>query len=159
MGVIFQNGFSLGALPGTALFTLTSSDVTYLNERYGGYSNATSAGFTCDGDRDTWNGILYTMGGSLPTEVNAIWVANGLDPDDAYVWNINFSTGGNILARVALNADNFSNTIAIAPIDQTDTEWQSGNLGGSLLAGTYEFPAAFTLYSPTTQISTRNNWC
>lgn len=141
-------------------FTLYGNgDITYNTQRYGGYSSTTNTGFVCDGTRDTYNGIVYNLTGSLPGDISAVWTAAGLDTNNAYVWNITWATGGSIVARVALNPDNISNSIAIVPIDQTDTRWQSGAIGGPTLAGTFEFPATFTPYIPTTQISSHTDWC
>ena len=141
-------------------FTLYGNgDITYNTQRYGGYSSTTNTGFICDGNRDTYNGIIYNLTGSLAADIATIWTAAGLDTNNAYVWNINWTTGGSIVARVALNPDNISSSIAIVPIDKSDTRWQSGIIGGPTLAGTFEFPATFTLYIPTTQISNHTDWC
>ena len=139
-------------------FTLNSGNITYSRQYYHGYSDATSNGFTCAGDTDTYNGIVYNMLGSLPSDVATIWTNAGLNTANAYVWNIKFANHDSIVARVALNPNNDANTIAICPIDQTNSNWKNGNIS-SLLAGTFNFPATFTPYKPTTQISNHNDWC
>ena len=160
-GIQLGAGITVGAgigLGQNVSFTLNSGDITYNSELFHGYSSITSAGFTSDGT-DTYNGVVYNMTGSLPTDIAAIWVAAGLNVNNAYAWNISFATGGNIIARVALNPNNINNTIAIVPIDQSNTNWQSGNLGGPTQTGTFTFPAVFTLYTPITQISNSGDWC
>lgn len=140
-------------------FTLNLGNITYLTQRYHGYSNATDSGFTCDGDTDTYNGIVYTMAGSLPSDIATIWTNAGLSINNAYVWNIKFANSETIVARVALNPNSITDTIAICPIDQTNSNWKNGSIGTPLLGGTFNFPASFTLYKPTTQISNHNDWC
>ena len=144
---------------GLGQFTVSSGDITYNQQLYGGYSSYSSAGFTCDSDRDTYNGIIYTTTSGLHSSIVSTWTAAGFNTANAYVWQVEFATGGSILARVAVNPDGITNTLAITPIDQTDTRWQSGFLGGPTLAGTYTFPAVFTSYAPTTQMSTASDWC
>lgn len=67
-------------------------------------------------------------------------------------------TGGTSIARVGLDANGI-NTLCFSPIDQTDTQWQSGNDGGPTQVGSFTFPAVFTPYSPLTQIGVANSWC
>ena len=155
--VVRDREYDLGDILGT--FTLNLGDVSHWGQRYNGYTNITDTGFTCLGNTDTYNGVVYNLLGSLPSEISTIWTNAGLDINNAYAWRINFATGGDIIARVALNPDNIANTIAICPIDQTNTNWQYGNIGTPLLAGTFEFPATFTLYTPITAISNHTNWC
>jgi len=140
-------------------FTLGYGDVTFNTQRYHGYTNTTDNGFTCLGDTDTYNGVIYNLSGSLPTDIASIWTGAGLNVNNAYVWNIHFTTGGNVVARVALNPDGFTNSIGICPIDPTNNTWKGGSIGTPLLAGTFEFPATFSLYTPVTQISNHNDWC
>lgn len=155
-GITVGAGVGLGD-PITA-FTLYPGDITFNGELYHGYSSITSDGFTSDGT-DTYNGVVYNMTGSLPTDIAAIWVQAGLNVNNAYAWNISFASGGNVIARVALNPNGINNAIAIVPIDQSNTNWQSGNLGGPTQVGTFTFPAVFTLYTPITQISNSGDWC
>lgn len=140
-------------------FTLSSGDITYFGQRYGGYSNPTSFEFTCDGNRDTYNGIVYTLPGSLATDIANVWTAAGLDVNLSYVWKAHFGNGVNLLTRIALNPDNTTNAIGIVPIDTSNNNWLYGNLGGPTLAGRYEFPASFTLYTPIRSMSSHNDWC
>lgn len=239
MALTIGGGITIGGqvtiTPVGAEFTLNSSDITYNQELYGGYSSATSTEFVCDGNRDTWNGIVYDTTQGLHDSIVAAWTEAGFNTTNAYAWNvtwadtvtiatnsdgglggwssqacsvaydpaiistyhkggkITFSNGttatitqiddygptyidifwdtplsGNIfpitltnasIARVAINPDNIANSLGIVPIDQSNTNWQSGSLGGPTQAGTYTFPAVFTPYTPTTQIGNQNNWC
>ena len=161
-GIQFGPGIDVG--PGISIgqfaqFTVTSADITYNTQLYGGYSSYSSAGFTCDGTRDTYNGIVYTTTVNLHNDIVTAWTAAGMNTANAYVWSVAFATGGSILARVAVNPDNISNTLAITPIDQAYPAWQGGQIGTPTQAGTWTFPANFIPYSPTTQISNANDWC
>ena len=80
-GIQLGAGITVGAgigLGQNVSFTLNSGDITYNSELFHGYSSITSAGFTSDGT-DTYNGVVYNMTGSLPTDIAAIWVAAGLN--------------------------------------------------------------------------------
>lgn len=156
-GITVGSGIGIGATAPT--FTLYPADISYNRLYYGGYTNETSNGFTCTGTSDTYNGVVYNLAGSLPTDIANIWTNAGLSTNLAYVWRISFATGGSVVSRTALNPNNLSNTIAICPIDQSNTGWQSGYIGGPTQAGTFTFPAVFTLYTPITQISNHNDWC
>jgi hypothetical protein len=163
MAITIEGGIAIGGginvSSNAPTFTVNSGDITYDQQLYGGYSSATSAGFTCDGNRDTWNGIVYATTVGLHNDITAAWAAAGFNTDNTYAWNVSFASGGNIIARVAVDPDGFVDTLAIVPIDQTDTRWQSGTLGGPTQAGVFTFPAIFAPYTPTTVISGANNWC
>ena len=148
-------GWAIGA--GASSFTVTSSDISNPTNYYGGYSSLTTSGFTSDGTQ-LYNGVRYDITDDLfTTAQNAILSAN-LATNKAWVWNISFATGGNCLARVGV-VNSSPRFIVIAPIDQTDTGWQSGGDNGPTLTGTFTFPATFTLYSPSTFIYNANSWC
>ena len=154
-GISFGAGISTGT-PG-ASFTVNSGDITFQTLLFRGYSAYSSAGFTSDGTQ-IYNGICYTILPALHTDIlNAMNLA-GLAPINAYAWNVSWTSGGTSIARVGLDA-NGVNTLAFSLIDQTDTQWQSGNDGGPTQTGTFTFPAVFTPYVPTTQILLANNWC
>ena len=59
------------------------------------------------------------------------------------------------IARVSYTSDAIQFTV----IDQTDTSWQTGGVGGPALLGVFRLPVTFTAYSPTTMLSNNNNWC
>ena len=155
-GISFGGGINIGLEPS---FTVNPGDITYNEQLYGGYSSYSSVGFTCDGNRDTYNGIVYNTTPGLHNDILAAWATAGFNTVNAYVWHVSFASGGNILARVAVNPNGITDSLAITPIDQTNTAWQSGFLGGPTQAGTWTFPAVFTPYAPTTTMSSANDWC
>jgi hypothetical protein len=162
MSITITNGITIGPgiiIGNTVSFTVTPADITYNRQLYHGYSAYDSNGFTCDGNTDTYNGIIYNTTPELHATIVSAWGEAGMDTGNAYVWNVNFTTGGSIVARIAVNPDNITDTLAITPIDQADPRWQSGQIGTPLQAGTWTFPATFTPYIPTTQISNANDWC
>ena len=140
-------------------FNVTSGDITYNRQLYGGYSAFSSAGFTCNGTDDTYNGIVYNTTQELHDVILSAWTTAGFDPALTYAWNISFAAGGSIIARVAVNPNNIANSLAISPINQAYPAWQTGQVGTPTQAGTFAFPAAFTPYVPTTSITGSNNWC
>lgn len=161
-GIKIEGGISIGgsiSIGTTPAFTVSPSDITYNRQLYGGYSGYSSGGFTCDGNSDTYNGIIYSTTSGLHSAILSAWAAAGFDTGLAYVWNISFATGGSIVARVAVNPDNITDTLAITPINQAYPQWQTGQIGTPTQAGTFTFPATFTAYVPTTSISSANDWC
>lgn len=153
-GITVEGGISVG----TGLtFTLNPGDITFDRLLYSGYSSYSSAGFTSDGTQ-VYNGICYNISPALHTEISNAMTLASMNPIDAYVWNITWTTGGTSIARVGLDANGI-NTLCFSPIDQTDTQWQSGNDGGPTQVGSFTFPAVFTPYYPLTQIGTANGWC
>jgi hypothetical protein len=156
-GITLGTGVSIGAVGPS--FTVNPTDITYNRQLYGGYSAYSSAGFTCDGNRDTYNGIIYNTTSELHSAILAAWTAAGFDTANSYVWNVSFATGGSIVSRTAVNPNGIANSLAITPINQTDPRWQTGQIGTPTQAGTWTFPAVFTPYVPTTIISSANDWC
>ena len=156
-GITISTGITIES--GGVSFTVSSADITYNRQLYGGYSAYSSAGFTCDGNRDTYNGIVYNTTQGLHDNILAAYTVAGFDPSLAYVWNISFATGGSIVARVAVNPNGINNSLAITPINQGYPAWQTGQIGTPTQAGTFTFPAAFPPYVPTTNISNANDWC
>ena len=74
----------------------------------------------------------------------------------AYVWNVTWADNSTSLCRVGIVQGGH---IVLSPIDQTDTRWQSGDTNNRSLAGTFNFPATFTPYSPLTTIGNYDSWC
>ena len=136
-------------------FTVNSADISSPQNLYGGYSSYSSAGFTCNGTVDLENGIQYTITQPLHDSIAAAQTAIGFDPAGAWVWHVSWNNGSTSLVRMGLD----TSTMVIAPIDQTDTRWQSGSFYGPTQAGAYTFPAVFTPYIPATQLHANNQWC
>jgi hypothetical protein len=127
---------------GQTSFTISSSDLFNPQLWFSGYSSYSPTGFTSTGDR-LYNGIRYDISSGLYGVISAVQTALGLNAANAYVWNASFATGGSVLVRLGLVSGS-PNYIVIAPIDQSDTRWQS---------------ATFTLYIPATAINGNNGWC
>jgi hypothetical protein len=153
-GITIGGGINIGTAPS---FTVSPADITFQTLLFSGYSAYSSAGFTSTGTQ-VYNGICYTITQGLHDAIAAASTAAGFTPPGAYVWHVSWATGGTSLARVGLDG-NGANTLAFSLIDQTDTQWQSGNPNGPTQTGTFTFPATFTPYVPTTQIQDANNWC
>jgi hypothetical protein len=153
-GITLGGGISLGTPPS---FTVTSSDVSNPQLLYSGYSSYSSSGFTSNGTQ-LYNGISYEITPEFYATLLAVQAQAGFDANDAWVWQVNWNTGGTCLVRLGI-VSGTPNFIVIAPIDQTDTRWQSNNTNGPTLTGTFTFPAVFTAYSPATAIGGNNGWC
>lgn len=153
-GIEIGGGINVGN-NSVAAFTINSSDLSNPGQYYGGYSSITTAGFTSDGDY-LYNGVHYDTSPSLTADMLAAQIAAGFNPVDAWVWSISFATGGTCLARVGIDSNG---AVTIAPIDQSNTGWQTNQTNGPTLAGTFTFPATFTAYTPATSIGNFNGWC
>ena len=138
-------------------FTVNSSDISSPGLYYGGYSSYSTTGFTSNGTQ-LYNGISYTISSALQTQIMNTFANAGLDFRYSYVWQVSWNTGGTCLVRLGFDGAGLD-TIVIAPIDQTDTRWQSGNTNGPTLTGTFTFPATFTPYSPPTTMNNNTDWC
>jgi hypothetical protein len=157
-GVTISGGISIGPdFPVTSGFTITSADISNPQLWYAGYSSYSSAGFTSTGTL-LYNGIRYDITSGLYTTISAAQTAFVLNPAYAWAWYAAFATGGTVLVRLGLVSSS-PNYIVIAPIDQSDTRWQSGASDGPTLTGTFTFPATFTPYVPHTAINGNNSWC
>lgn len=139
----------------TTSFTINSGDISNPQNLYNGYSAYSSAGFTSDGNADLENGIMYDVTQSLHDSILAAQTNAGFDPRFAGVWNVSWNTGGIGLVRLGL----INNHVVIAPIDQTDTRWQSGSFYGPTQAGSFTFPAVFTPHTPGVEIHGNDQWC
>jgi hypothetical protein len=143
----------------TTTFTINPGDISNPVNLYGGYNNSSSAGFTALGTVDLENGINYTITQSLYDSILAAQTNAGFDPNWAGTWNVSWNTGGNGLVRLGLVDNVTDKNIVIAPIDQTDTRWQSGGFFGPTQAGTFTFPAVFTPRTPNVQNHGNSQWC
>ena len=152
-GISFGPAVSLGSS-----FTITSSDISNPQLWFSGYSSYSSTGFTSDGGTQLYNGLRYDITFDLLTRILDAQTAAGFDPGSAWVWQAAFATGGTVLVRLGL-VNGLPATITIAPIDQTDTRWQTGDVNSATLPGTFTFPATFTPYSPATAEYGNDSWC
>jgi hypothetical protein len=89
------------------------------------------------------------------------------DPNNfnAYIFNVTWAAGSQVLSgqiRMGYNAN--TGEINLSPVDTGSSDWQIPSPltyqgpSNPNLAGTFNFPATFTLYSPTTEAN-GNYWC
>ena len=154
-GITIGGGFTIGHI---LSFTITSADLSSPVILGSGYSSYDTTGFTSDPGNYIYAMIQYTMTSDLESAITAAFNAGGLDVNLGYVWNVSWQTGGAGIIRVAINGDG-PNTLIISPIDTTDTQWQTGSINGPRQAGTFDFPATFTLYEPVTSMQSNTSWC
>ena len=160
--ITINNGVTVGAGVTIGIsnlsFTITSADISDPVLKGGNYSDYSSAGFTSDPGGAIYQEIQYTMTPQLESAIAAVFSAGGIDPGYGYAWQVSWQTGGTGLIRVAINGFG-PNTLVLSPIDTTDTLWQSGSINGPTQAGTFAFPATFTLYQPVTSMQPNSYWC
>jgi len=85
---------------------------------------------------------------------------------NAYIYNVSWAAGSTVssgLVRMSYYAVGDDGSFYITTVDPTDTAYQTANPansdpGSATLPGTFNFPATFTLYSPTTE-SGGDYWC
>jgi len=155
-GITIGGGINIGNLP---TFTINSADISspviWGTTTYSAYS---SSGFTSDPGGQLYQLIQYTITSGLESAITAAFGASGLDPAYGYAFQVSWQSGGTGLIRVAV--DGLAPTsVLLSPIDTTDTQWQSGSLNGPKQAGTFAFPATFTLYEPVTAMQSSNSYC
>ena len=159
-GISFGAGIGLGASITQPSFTVSPTDIQVngSGQWYRGYSSISQTDFTSDGDY-LYNGVTYNITNpTLYNQITQAYSSASLTTSDVYAWNVTWTIGGTGVVRLAIDAAG-SNTLVLAPIDQTDTQWQSGSDNGPTQIGTFGFPATFTLHTPTTQIGNNSNWC
>ena len=154
-GIDIGAGITIGTVPS---FTITSSDISNPQLWFEGYSSYSSSGFTSSGTTQLYNGLRYDITGGLYSTISAAQSSASLSSSNAWVWHASFATGGSCLVRLGLVSGSPGN-ITIAPIDESNTGWQSGSTSGPTLAGTFTFPAIFTIYIPNTSLSGNDSWC
>jgi len=149
-------GITIGNIP---TFTVNSADISspvlWGTPTYSDYS---SAGFTSTPGGQLYQLIQYTITSGLESAITAAFGAGSLDVSLGYAFQVSWQSGGTGIIRVAL--DGLAPTsLLLCPIDTSDTQWQSGSLNGPKQAGTFAFPATFTLYEPVTAMQSNNAWC
>jgi len=142
-------------------FTLSSTDFTDLNNG-GGVTPSGTLGFTTDGLYDAGTSFYraYDFVGNKGTEINTFFNNNGLLTNSTgYIFDVTWGAGSSIYSGKVLMG--FSGTaLRIAPINTGNNDWQTpgqSNFDIESIAGTFNFTAAFTLYSPIT--AQNNSWC
>jgi hypothetical protein len=142
-------------------FTLTSTD--FEDFGWGGdvIPDGTN-GFTTSATYSAGQELYspYNFVGAKFTEIQTFFTDNGLLTNSTgYMFNATWGAGSSISSGIALIG--FSGFyLYIAPVDTSNNNWQTpgqSNFDIASLAGTFYFPATFTLYSPTTAQGI--NWC
>ena len=135
-GPIYQNTFGVGT-NGVDGFVNTAAQGNFLEGYYGQ--------------------------GLTPSAVSAISAAvtqAGLDPNNqtGYIWSVTWGAGSSIsTGYVKFGYYAPGSYFDIQTVDPADTDWQlPGYNNGTSLAGTFLFPATFTIYSPLTN---KGGWC
>jgi hypothetical protein len=88
----------------------------------------------------------------------------------ARVFNVNWAAGSTALNGLAYVTFYYNDVndcqLLIGVIDPTNTAYQtqgvdpfSGSPGPTVLLGTFNFPATFSLYTPETSSASGNQWC
>jgi hypothetical protein len=165
MGIIFQNGFGLGAAPSTTTFTITSdmfNSGSYAgpvcNDPQGQFNGLT--GFTVSQSSDISCGVFTYLSGYTSVE-QSFTAANAPMDWHGIVCSVAWGPGSTVsngFAKVAYDSNN-SHMIRISTIDPTDTDYltNDNNSGNSTsLVGTFNFPATFTILTP---IIEKGGWC
>jgi hypothetical protein len=172
VGITIEGGINIGGnitIGGTMpSITVYPGDISFLRVDYTSatYTGASSAGFTSiSGSVPPYsiiNGVLYVLSGATLVQYTALLTDYPFlaSPTAPYAWNVSWNTGGSGVVRMAFGYSN-SDSLLIAPIDTTFSNWQTTNTYDvPLLAGTFTFPATFTLYNPTTELITgQADWC
>ena len=149
-------------------FTVNPGDITFDSVQYNSstYTAESSTGFTSVGGPtgngyNIANGVNYVVTGSLLAQMTAIQAAHPFIGSDPYAWSVSWTTGGTGVARVSFYVNSGTSSITIAPVDTTYANWQTDYIGAiPLKAGTFEFPATFTLYNPTLDLTNGGSgWC
>ena len=161
-------GIGVGAAPS---FTITAADILGFGAAI--YQDTTPLGTNgVDGFQNTaaQSGLAQgyyaqNLNPALVTAITNFVTALGIPPNNStgYVYNITWAAGSTIssgLVKLGFyngNGDTTQSTVDIQTIDPTDPTYQQNNTNnGTSLAGTFLFPATFTIYSPLTG---KNGWC
>jgi hypothetical protein len=171
-GISVGAGIGLGATTANS-FSLSSADFT--NYNYGtGLTPNGNTGFTTTGQYGPGEAcyvVNYSLNqGGNPTalaNLRAFWSANGLNVStNSYMFNVNWGAGSTLGSGVAIleffdygNNDAYLN---MGVVDTSNPIWQTSGTNyydGPIytLAGTWNFPATFTLITPP--IVNGQNWC
>ena len=161
MSITITNGITIGpgiTIGNSSTFTVNSADISSPYIWGSNYSAYSSAGFTSDPSGYVYQLIQYTISTALESTITAAFNAGGLDPTYGYAFQVSWQSGGTGIIRVAI--DGLAPTsLLLSPIDTGDTQWQTGSINGPKQAGTFAFPATFTLYEPVTSMQTNNSYC
>ena len=167
-GIQIGSGVGIGRSLG---FTITSADIFGTGQPI--YQDTTPLGTNgVDGFQNTaaQSGLAQgyyaqNLNPALVTVISAYVTAQGIPPNISagYVYNVTWAAGSSIssgLVKLGFyngNGDTTQSTVDIQTIDPTDPAYQQNStINGTSLAGTFLFPATFTIYSPLTD---KLGWC
>ena len=158
-GITIEGGITIGTAPS---FTLTSADFTGFGAGGGVTPNGT-AGFTTDGlqpaGKELYDASTFTSG--FASVLAAFYADNGLSTDyTGYIYSVAWGPGSTPGSTIAILGTDGTSQLLISPVSTANNDWQTPGTDPYALqsaAGTYNFPATFTLYLPV--IHDLNNWC
>jgi len=146
-------------------FTINTSDIANLLGNNNGITTNGLLGFSTAGGDNIINQIInYRLTPQKLSEVINIFNNNSLATNgEGYIFNVTWGAGSSItngLVRIGLNST--GDYFLIGVIDTAYNDWYTNNAPGDpvnpSLAGTFNFPATFTLYTPVIQ-SESDYWC
>jgi hypothetical protein len=77
--------------------------------------------------------------------------------NDGYLWNVSWGPGSTASTIAKVGYHSGSKTMYMIAIDTSDVDYQIDNdVSGTILPGTFNFPATFTQYEPLTD---KGGWC
>jgi hypothetical protein len=162
-GLTIGKGITFGAGTSGPSLTITSTDFNS-GRTTGALSNDPTFGINgTEGYQQTFTGRnlvdpfyqLYNPIGSISTTITNFFTTCGYDIAHAYVFHASFASG-TVLVRASYDNGYFNMIV----IDQTNTNWQSGDPYTSLsLMGTFMLPVTLTPYTPATQLGNIGEWC
>jgi hypothetical protein len=146
-------------------FTLASTEFTAFGYGNGVTPNGT-LGFTTNGLQPA-GAALYAANsfvGSKLTDIQTFFTDNQLLINSTgYIFNVTWGAGSSIASGKVMLGFNFvSQYLAISAVYTGDNNWETPgqnilNGGPMATAGTFNFPATFSLYTPT--IANSAIWC
>ena len=157
----FTNGYDYGVTPNivggyvTSLTATSGTIFSYYTELYGA--------------SDTVNQNIFAFFRQLGLyNVNSLnYNGSTFDPNtfNAYIFDVTWAAGSTVQnGKVRMSYSGNSGIVFMSIIDTGSTDWQTASPSNQpyptnpVLAGTFNFPATFTLYTPTTE-SNGNAWC
>lgn len=145
-------------------FSLASTEFT--NFGYGGVTPDGLLGWTGTGAQPVGRELYqaYNFVGSKATDIQTFFTDNGLLTDNtSYIFNVTWGAGSSITSgKVMLAFNSSAQYLFISAVYTGDNNWETPgqdilNGGPMATAGTFNFPATFSLYTPT--IANSANWC
>ena len=169
--------YVIGDLPSAYTFTINSSD---LGQGFGGYNNWNSHAYPVelgtlgkDGYQLTYYGgepsnflqaayvpYLFNLNSQPIADFFSNLVTQGAITNayETTLWDVTWAAGStHTTGVVSLRGTNASTgQMYICMLDTSDANWNQNNNNSAALAGTYLFPATFTLRTPVVD---KGGWC